>query len=205
MVPNPVKKYPGGFPLPDYLFDEPRFEEPFEPGSSLEDETPFAVVPRSSWSIRPPKKQIPMVFPILKVKFTSQDVYHYDEHLTKALRAMQDFHMDKMGEDDVPFNFLVDEGGLIYEGRGWNSAPSRGNDIVEIAFLGKYDGPYERPSYEKCDAAHSLLMDGVRKKLVDINFSIYSMRSKSSVPPSALEFFPNHDNSSIPVKAPWGN
>jgi len=38
---------------------------------------------------------------------------------TQTPRQIQDFHMDSRGWSDVAYSWLVDDSGVIYEGRGW--------------------------------------------------------------------------------------
>ena len=40
------------------------------------------------------------------------------------MRAMQNYHMDSKGWDDIAYNFAIDPDGLeVYEGRGWGVRP----------------------------------------------------------------------------------
>ncbi|XP_054260311.1 peptidoglycan-recognition protein LF-like [Macrosteles quadrilineatus] len=75
------------------------------------------------------------------------------------------------GFADINFNFLVGEGGTIYEGRGWKLDHELPNEYMEvqgkcisIAYMGDYK--YELPPWEKMVGAFNLLVYGINHKLV---------------------------------------
>lgn len=73
------------------------------------------IITRSQWRARAPRSRSTTSWG----RRTEFVVHHSDGPVTQTPRAIQDFHMDGRGWDDVGYNFLVDRGGRIYEGRGW--------------------------------------------------------------------------------------
>lgn len=73
------------------------------------------IIPRSAWHARAPKNHISTTW----AHRTEFVVHHSEGPTTQAVRAIQDFHMDTRGWADIGYNFLVDDAGRIYEGRGW--------------------------------------------------------------------------------------
>lgn len=79
----------------------------------------LAVEPRSSWGARPPKAT-PSIAADMKLAVVHHSVngntYSADQ-VPALLRAIQAYHMDSNGWDDIAYNFVVDRFGRIWEGR----------------------------------------------------------------------------------------
>ncbi|MGW4234265.1 peptidoglycan recognition protein family protein [Streptomyces sp. NPDC004980] len=95
------------------------------------------IISRSAWGARPPRE-------VAKVPTSERTgfVVHYSAGPpSQTVRAIQNYHMDSNGWWDIGYNFLVDTGGRIYEGRGWNNegAHTRGYNRTHIAvcFIGR--------------------------------------------------------------------
>lgn len=74
---------------------------------------------RASWGARPPKRT-PTIAPSLKMAFIHHTAGTNDYGPgdgPSILRAIQAYHMDSRGWDDIGYNFLVDKYGQVYEGR----------------------------------------------------------------------------------------
>jgi len=107
---------------------------------------PF-VFPRSSWTSRPPATP-PIVMSGVKVAFVHHTVNANNYSFAQVpgmLAAIQAYHMDGNGWNDIAYNFLVDRFGYIWEGRGEMSrsilsAATGGfnTNTVSIAVLGDY-------------------------------------------------------------------
>ncbi|WP_030212306.1 peptidoglycan-binding protein [Streptomyces sp. NRRL WC-3626] len=75
------------------------------------------VISRSQWNARPPRQ-------VVKVPYGQRVGFavHYSAgNKYQTVRAIQNYHMDSNGWDDIGYNFLVDWQGRIYEGRGWTN------------------------------------------------------------------------------------
>ncbi|MFI9763150.1 peptidoglycan-binding protein [Streptomyces sp. NPDC051963] len=95
------------------------------------------IISRAGWGARPPRD-------VAKVPASERAgfVVHYSAGPpTQTVRAIQNYHMDSNGWWDIGYNFLVDQGGRIYEGRGWDNegAHTRGYNRSHIAvcFIGR--------------------------------------------------------------------
>lgn len=94
------------------------------------------IIGRSSWGARPPTDRTTVAW----ADRTGYTVHYSAGPLTQSPRQIQDFHMDVRGWDDVGYNFLVDQAGNIYEGRGWlvvgaHAAPHNTSHIG-VCFIG---------------------------------------------------------------------
>lgn len=67
-----------------------------------------------------------------------------------ALRMLQQFHRQVLGGDDLPYSFLVDAQGCIYQGRQYAAGP-----VIRIGILGTVPGEVASPTVE--DALVALL------------------------------------------------
>lgn len=80
------------------------------------------VINRTGWGARKPKRPPQQVSPGQREYFV---VHHSGAPSTQTVRAIQDWCMNEpphgRGFADIDYNFLVDQQGLIYEGRGWDA------------------------------------------------------------------------------------
>ncbi|NXW37237.1 PGRP2 amidase, partial [Phaetusa simplex] len=84
-----------------------------------------AIVPRCMWGARPyrgtPK---PLTLPLgsVYIHHTSSpsDPCRTFAACARAMRAMQRFHQDTRGWDDIGYSFMVGSDGYLYQGRGWH-------------------------------------------------------------------------------------
>lgn len=98
------------------------------------------IVTREGWGARPPRNARDVV----RVDWSARQefmVHHTDGPKAQRIRAIQDFHMDGRGWNDIGYNFLVDEDGTIYEGRGWlvvgAHCPDHNRSGIGVAFVGR--------------------------------------------------------------------
>ncbi|NWJ04178.1 PGRP2 amidase, partial [Crypturellus undulatus] len=110
-----------------------------------------AVVPRCMWGARPYRGTPSALRPPLA------SVYIHHTHrpgapcrsfaaCARAMRAMQRFHQDVRGWDDIGYSFAVGSDGYLYEGRGWLwvGAHTRGHNSrgYGVGYVGDYSaGP----------------------------------------------------------------
>ncbi|NXN40289.1 PGRP2 amidase, partial [Rhinoptilus africanus] len=84
-----------------------------------------AIVPRCMWGARPyrgtPK---PLTLPLGSVyihhTLSPGDPCRTFAACAGAMRAMQQFHQDTRGWDDIGYSFVVGSDGYLYQGRGWH-------------------------------------------------------------------------------------
>lgn len=77
----------------------------------------FRIIPRSEWGARKPKSEPTYVSWRTRTGFM---VHYSAAFAAQSVRAIQDYHMDTKGWNDIGYNFLVrSTTGEIYEGRGW--------------------------------------------------------------------------------------
>lgn len=74
------------------------------------------IISRSGWGARSPQST---VYQTDWSKRTAFVVHHSSADPDQTVREIQNFHMDTRGWSDIGYNFLVDQHGRAYEGRGW--------------------------------------------------------------------------------------
>uniref|UniRef100_A0A8B9SA44 PGRP2 amidase n=1 Tax=Apteryx owenii TaxID=8824 RepID=A0A8B9SA44_APTOW len=106
-----------------------------------------AVVPRCMWGARPYRGTPSALKPPLPFVY----IHHTYEPgapcrtfaaCAGAMRAMQRFHQDARGWDDIGYSFVVGSDGYLYEGRGWRwvGAHTRGYNRrgYGVGYVGDY-------------------------------------------------------------------
>lgn len=96
------------------------------------------VVSRAEWGARAPRSRQTTTTWAARTEF----IVHYSAGPpTQSPRQIQDFHMDAQGWVDVGYNFLVDQAGTVYEGRGWlivgSHAPGHNTSGIGVCFIGR--------------------------------------------------------------------
>jgi peptidoglycan hydrolase-like protein with peptidoglycan-binding domain len=79
------------------------------------------IVSRVEWGARKPRGGVLHVEDSRRTLFM---VHHSGGGPGQTPRSIQDWCMDGRGFKDIDYNFLVDQGGKIYEGRGWTAIGS---------------------------------------------------------------------------------
>lgn len=121
------------------------------------------ITPRAEWGARAPKtapRRIAVPTPELWVHHTATE-----QHGPEGMRAIQAFHQDGRGWNDIAYSFCVDDDGTIYEGRGFGiqGGHTAGHNSIShaICFLGNLD--LRPPTHEAVAAANWLFHEGVRR------------------------------------------
>jgi len=95
------------------------------------------LIARAQWDARPPKSRIATVWS----RRTEFVVHHSEGPTTQTVRSIQDFHMDVRKWSDIAYNFLVNDSGTIYEGRGWLTvgAHAKGHNTagIGVCYIGQ--------------------------------------------------------------------
>ncbi|XP_053682197.1 peptidoglycan-recognition protein SA-like isoform X2 [Sabethes cyaneus] len=98
------------------------------------------------------------------------------------IRSIQDLHQKTNRWSDIGYNFLVTNGGNVYEGIGWHrvGAHTRGynSKSIGIAFVGNFDRVL--PSAKAVLAAQKLLECGVQLGELQPDYYLYGARQLSS-------------------------
>ncbi|XP_073829476.1 peptidoglycan-recognition protein SA-like isoform X2 [Musca autumnalis] len=98
------------------------------------------------------------------------------EQCSRIVRNMQAFHLNTKKYQDIAYNFLIGDDGLVYEGTGWHVAGSHtygyNRNGTGIAFIGDFSA--KLPSSKALDAAKHLLKCGVENGALDTNYELYA-------------------------------
>jgi hypothetical protein len=108
------------------------------------------IVNRSGWGARKPKRSPQHVSAGQRTLFV---IHHSGAPASQSPRQIQDWCMDGRGFADVDYNFLVDQQGVIYEGRGW--------DVIGAHTVG-----YNTVGIGVCVIGNDELSDAVKRSLV---------------------------------------
>ena len=73
----------------------------------------MAIYSRSDWGARSPRQKVQMK------RSDGVYVHHSAGPQQQTVKMIQDFHMDIRGWSDIAYNWLVNDRGDIFEGRGW--------------------------------------------------------------------------------------
>lgn len=97
------------------------------------------VVTRKEWGARAPKAGVDRT---TWAHRTGVTFHHTVTPPDASIRSIQDHHINGRGWLDIGYNFLIDQKGTIFEGRGWTKvgAHAEGHNIsdIGIAFIGDY-------------------------------------------------------------------
>ncbi|XP_050781865.1 N-acetylmuramoyl-L-alanine amidase isoform X1 [Gopherus flavomarginatus] len=106
-----------------------------------------AVIPRCMWGARPYKGtptqlKLPLSFVYIHHTSSPSQPCRTFPECAADMRAMQRFHQDDRGWDDIGYSFVVGSDGYMYQGRGWHwvGAHTRGYNSkgYGVSFIGDY-------------------------------------------------------------------
>ncbi|MFC4564143.1 N-acetylmuramoyl-L-alanine amidase [Nocardiopsis mangrovi] len=96
------------------------------------------IVTRAKWGARPPLDRTPVQLS----QRTEFMVHHSEGPTTQTVKEIQAIHMDERGWSDIGYNFLIDNDGHIYEGRGWTTqgahCPNHNVSAIGACIIGTY-------------------------------------------------------------------
>ncbi|XP_059052550.1 peptidoglycan-recognition protein LB-like [Achroia grisella] len=141
----------------------------------------FPFVPRSQWRARTPKQLTSLVTPVPYVvihhSYTPGACYTDDE-CCKAMKSMQDYHMDDRRWWDVGYHFGVGSNGVAYEGRGWRTLGAHAlhfNSVsIGICVIG--DWRNSTPPAEQLKTVKSLIAAGVEQGYIKTDYKLLGHR-----------------------------
>ncbi|XP_054260306.1 peptidoglycan-recognition protein LB-like [Macrosteles quadrilineatus] len=129
---------------------------------------------RDQWGALLPKRKFYLSLPVRNVIF----VYHTwsvscekDTECYRVLKEMQNHEMKKMGGPDIKYNFLVDNKGTVYEGRGFHVMPVAPTKFfplddksISIGFIGDFRDT--QPNFLMWAGAIKLLAFGIHTTFI---------------------------------------
>ncbi|XP_044732952.1 peptidoglycan-recognition protein 3-like [Chrysoperla carnea] len=104
---------------------------------------PYIYISRAAWRAQPPRVVYPLRPPIMDIFITHTNTSTcLDYDCMRLVRHQQILHMFQDNMTDIAYNFLVSEGGVVYEGRGWETQSEvwvNRNHTLSIALIGSYE------------------------------------------------------------------
>jgi hypothetical protein len=99
------------------------------------------IITRAGWKARRPRGPVYTVPWSVRTEFF---VHHTYGPTDQSMKSIQNFHIDGRGWSDIGYNHLVDDDGLIFEGRGWTvvgaHCPGHNRTGISVAYIGR-DNP----------------------------------------------------------------
>lgn len=97
----------------------------------------MGMVSRASWGARKPRRR----YTVTWAQRTEFFVHHTAGPPGQSMKTIQDFHMDGRGWSDIGYGHLVDDDGVIYQGRGWlvvgAHCPGHNRSGESVAYIGQ--------------------------------------------------------------------
>lgn len=125
---------------------------------------------RHEWGAEPPKTPLTKLVP---ERVTDIYLHHttgeQQAEIQPWLRAIQRFHQETRGWNDIGYSYLVDRNGTVWEGRGRNvGAHTRGFNStgLGIAYLGDGSGEVPQPALRSINSLIDFLAQDFPIRLV---------------------------------------
>ncbi|KAG4080681.1 hypothetical protein HA402_013211 [Bradysia odoriphaga] len=104
---------------------------------------------------------------------------------------IQNHHMNELDFDDIGYNFLIGNDGLVYEGAGWHVEGAHtyhwNKKSIGIAFVGDFSS--ELPSLAAIESAKKLIKCGVEKGEIARSYSLYGARQLTATESPGIELY----------------
>ncbi|XP_076844872.1 peptidoglycan recognition protein 6 [Brachyhypopomus gauderio] len=106
-----------------------------------------AIVPRCMWEAEPYRGSptllsLPLAFLFIHHTYEPSQPCLTFQQCARDMRAMQRFHQEDRGWDDIGYSFVAGSDGYLYEGRGWHwqGAHTKGHNSkgYGVSFIGNY-------------------------------------------------------------------
>ncbi|XP_062573065.1 uncharacterized protein LOC134235006 isoform X2 [Saccostrea cucullata] len=140
------------------------------------------ILSRDTWGAARPKliENLTLPMTMFFIHHTDTKTNHcYDtESCSAVMRAIQRFHMNDRGWEDIAYSFLIGGDGQVYEGRGWDRVGAhtyRYNYVsLAAAFIGTFNDTM--PPAPAVTSARKLLKCGVYRNAITSTYSLYGHR-----------------------------
>ncbi|GJQ80277.1 PGRPS1 [Trypoxylus dichotomus] len=139
------------------------------------------IISKTQWGGRDSAKVQHIIIPLkyVIIHHTATPGCSDEEACSKRIVNMQSYHMDKLGFDDIGYNFLIGGDGNVYSGAGWHrqGAHTKGYNTksIGIGFIGDYSS--KSPSATQIEAAKKLIQCGVALRELDERYKLLGARS----------------------------
>jgi len=167
------------------------------------------LVSRSQWGARPPTS-VTNINGAVNMTF----VHHaagppcFDlAECSARVKAIQNYHMDSNGWNDVGYSYLIGEDGRVYEGRGWSVVGSHTLNYNSVAYgfciLG--DFMLRGPNQVALDAVQDIIDCGVELGYIVADYEMFGHRDgrctacPGDVLYSIIREWPHYSFRSIPI------
>lgn len=144
-------------------------------------QTCLPYVTREAWDAKPPRtvEKFAGPIPYVIIHHSYEPAACYDElECQKAMQAMQRFHQQDRGWNDIGYSFAIGGDGRIYQGRGFNiigaHAPRYNARSVGICMIG--DWRFDLPPKQMITAVQNLIEYGVRNNIIESNYTLIGHR-----------------------------
>nr|CAD7406553.1 unnamed protein product [Timema poppensis] len=139
------------------------------------------VVSRADWGAQSPRAILPMHVPVPYILIHHTYIpksCNTSSSCVAAMQSMQNHHKDRLGWNDIGYNFAVGGDGHVYEGRGWDivgaHSPSFNNISIGICLIGDYTS--ELPSTTMLNLTMELLRCATSRGSVQTDYKLLGHR-----------------------------
>ncbi|XP_029734178.1 peptidoglycan-recognition protein 2 [Aedes albopictus] len=142
------------------------------------------IVKRAGWSASKSSNVTYQIKPVqhVVIHHTATQTCNEMPVCKEIVKSIQDQHQRQNKWSDIGYNFLIANGGNVYEGIGWHrvGAHTRGynSKSIGIAFIGEFTK--DLPSAKALRAASKLLQCGVNMGELDANYLLYGAKQLSA-------------------------
>lgn len=141
----------------------------------------FPYVSRSEWGARAAVETLqlrtPVPYVVIHHSYSPEACYNRDDCI-KAMKSMQNFHIDDRHWWDIGYHFGVGSDGVAYEGRGWSILGAHAlhfnNISIGICVIG--DWTNSTPPAEQIKTVKSLIAAGVELGYIQTNYKLVGHR-----------------------------
>jgi hypothetical protein len=155
------------------------------------------IVSRRGWNARAPRSGIDTVAPSRRTEFV---VHHSGGPVDQTPREIQDWCMDGRKFKDVDYNFLVNQDGKIFEGRGWNAVGSHtvGHNTTGIGVCVIGDN---KLSAAAANALRRLYEEACRRSGKRLTPHVHGDLDQTSCPGTVIRLFVHRGGLAAPTPA----
>jgi N-acetylmuramoyl-L-alanine amidase len=139
------------------------------------------IVSREEWGARPPTLIEYITDPVNMtfVHHTAGPSFCFDkESCIVVVRAIQNYHMDSNGWNDIGYSYLIGEDGRVYEGRTWGVVGSHTFNYNSIAYGFCVIGDFmERPpNAQALETTQKIIECGVEQGYIVPDYELFGHR-----------------------------
>lgn len=146
------------------------------------------IVGRREWGARGARKGVARISEAARTAFM---VHHSGGPAGQSVRSIQDHCMDARGFLDIDYNFLIDQDGEVYQGRGWGKVGSHcvgwNAEALGVCVIGT-----NQLSAEARSALRELYAEACRRSGHELDELVHSDKAPTACPGQVIRMWVHH-------------